>query len=97
MKTETKTKTIASIELDGTLFEVSGILGDCNWETTMSFPSTPFMAGRTWVEDSEWLYDDSDVEKYLWEEVIRIFQKYNGVSFKTEDIEVEVEEFDDED
>lgn len=92
MKTATKTLTTASVELDDCLIEVSGYLGEWEWKTTLSFPKAPQITERTWVEDRTWLDDNEEVEAYLWGEVLRIFQKYNSASIRTEEVEVEVED-----
>lgn len=98
MKTETKTKTTTSITLDGFKLEVSGIYDETNWETTLSFPESGiYVPSKTWVDDDTYIYDEDDLSKYAWEELFRIIQKYNGFSTSEEQVEVEVEEFDDED
>lgn len=93
MKTATKTKATASIELDGFKLEVSGFYDEPTWETTMSFPNSGiFVPGKTWIEEDLYIYDEDDLSKYAWEELFRIIEKYNGFSISEETVEVEVED-----
>lgn len=95
MKTTTKTKAVASIELDGFKLEVSGFYDETNWETTLSFPDSGIYApSKTWVDDSEYIYDEEELDKYAWEELFRIIKKYNGFSIEESKVEVEVEDED---
>lgn len=93
MKTATKTKAVASIELDGFKLEISGFYDEPEWESTMSFPNAGiYVPSKTWVDDSLYIYDENDLSKYAWEELFRIIEKYNGFSIEEEKVEVEVEE-----
>lgn len=103
MKTEiqTKNKISTSITLDGFKLEISGFYDEKDWETTMSFPDIQgiYLPSRTWVDDDTYIYDEDDLSKYAWAELFRVIEKYNGFSVSEEkvEVEVEVEEFDDED
>jgi hypothetical protein len=90
MKTTTKTKAVASIELDGFKLEVSGFYDETDWETTMVFPGSG--VAKTWVDDDVYIYNENELDAYAWEELFRIIKKYNGFSIEEVKVEVEDEE-----
>jgi hypothetical protein len=95
MKTTTKTKAVASIELDGFKLEVSGFYDETDWETTLSFDQTGVQVpSKTWVDDDIYIYNEDDLNEYAWEELFRIIKKYNGFSIEEAKVEVEVEDED---
>jgi hypothetical protein len=95
MKTTTKTKAVASIELDGFKLEVSGFYDETDWETTLSFDQTGVQVpSKTWVDDDTYIYNEDDLNEYAWEELFRIIKKYNGFSIEEAKVEVEVEDED---
>ena len=96
VKTTTKTKAVASIELDGFRLEVSGFYDETNWETTISYEPVGNiqLSDKTWIDDDVYIYDEDELNKYAWEELFRIIEKYNGFSIEEAKVEVEVEDED---
>jgi hypothetical protein len=93
MKIATKTKAVASIELDGFKLEVSGFYNESDWETTLSFDQSGVQVpSKTWVDDDTYIYDENDLDEYAWEELFRIIKKYNGFSIEEAKVEVEDED-----
>jgi hypothetical protein len=93
MKTTTKTKAVASIELDGFKLEVSGFYDETDWETTLSFDYTGVQVpSKTWVDEDTYIYNEDDLNDYAWEELFRIIKKYNGFSIDEAKVEVEDED-----
>lgn len=89
-----KKSTIATVELDGYTLKCEGVLEDWNWEFTMSFKDG-FLPSKTWTE-KEFCIDEEDVEKMLWDTVLRLTQKYSTVVFDEGVMAVEEEEFEEE-
>lgn len=84
---------IASVELDAYNLRCEGVLGDDKWEFIMTFKGG-FTSYKTWTRD-DFCIDIEDVENMLWNEVLRLTQKYSAVIFDKGTIEVEEEEYDD--
>ena len=84
----------ATIELyDFSVIVSGGELGEHSvWTTTIKTSEKLFgsyATSRTWVSDSELFWDEEELEKYAWEELQRILQKYNHCSVEVEEVEVE--------
>lgn len=83
---------IAEVELDSYNLRCEGILGEDKWEFIMSFKDgfTPY---KTWT-CTDYCLDNEDVETMLWNEVLRLTQKYSVIVFDKGITEVEEEEYD---
>lgn len=95
-KTKIITITTATIDFGDWKLEAVGQLGEFwDWQFTMSFPKS-IVGSRDW-KDREYFSDREDLEKYMWEEVQRINQKYSHCAFEETTEEVENEDYYEED
>lgn len=89
--------TTATIEMDGFKLEVSGQLDEwAKWTTTLSFPNSPiYIRDKVYDLGEQWISED-ELDKFAWDELLSILQKYNhfSVDEKTEEIEVDDDEED---
>lgn len=90
----TQESTIATIELDGYTLSCEGIMCGDSWQFTMSFKNN-ILPSKTWTCD-DFCVDDEDVENMMWAEVLRLTKKYYTVVFDKGTVEVEQEEYEDE-
>lgn len=82
-----KKSTIASLELDGYTLKCEGILGEMDWEFTMSFKDG-FIPFKVWTE-KEFCIDEEDVEALMWSTFLRLTRKYSVVVFDEGVLEVD--------
>lgn len=83
-----------TLELYDTKFVMtSDDLDSGDWSIEISFPNHPEIKPRYWELDHEWITDELEMEKLLWEMVLEFLKKYH----KGADVVLATKEIEDED
>ena len=89
-----QTITIASIELDGSVLTMTGVLDEWayDWRVELSFPNAGiFINSRVWTRE-DYICDEDELHEAMWEEVMFITKKYHTIIISEEKEMVEVED-----
>jgi hypothetical protein len=93
METKVLEKAKATLELYDTKFELTcDNLDEGYWLLEITNTALPQIGVRYWDFDNLYLYNEDEVEKFLWEQVLEFIQKYADfpdITFYKEEAEEE--------